>query len=388
MSTDKYIYADNAATTRLCDEALNAMLPFFTEKYGNPSSVYSFSAAAKTAVEGAREVIAGTIGAAAGEIIFTSGGTESDNHAIVGAAYANASKGKHIISTAIEHHAVLHTLKRLEKEGFEVTYLPVDSRGTVELGALYAAARPDTVLISVMAANNEIGTIQPLEKIGEFARERKILFHTDAVQAAGHIPLDVSAMNIDLLSLSAHKFNGPKGAGALYIRRGARVSNLVEGGGQERGRRSGTENVPGIVGMAAALKIAAENMESEAKRLSALRDVLTAGILKIPYTRQTGHPENRLPGICSMVIEYIEGESIILSLDLEGIAASTGSACSTGSLDPSHVLTAIGLSHETAHGSLRLSLGRYSTRDDVDTILEKLPSIVERLRKMSPVWPG
>lgn len=388
MEKKKYIYADNAATTRLSEEALEAMQPYFTEKYGNPSSIYSFSTHSRKAISQARESVAGVLGAKPEEIIFTSGGTEADNHAIIGAAYANISKGKHIISSAIEHHAVLHALKRLEKEGFEVTYLPVDKYGTVELEALYAAARKDTTLITIMAANNEIGTVQPFSQIGAFARERKILFHTDAVQAAGHIPIDVNGMNIDMLSVSAHKFNGPKGVGALYVKRGIRVLNLLEGGGQERGRRSGTENVPGIVGMAAALSHAAANMENEAKRLSALRGRLTEGILKIPYTRQTGHPENRLPGICSVVIEYIEGESIVLHLDLEGIAASTGSACSTGSLDPSHVLIAIGLPHEVAHGSLRLSLGRYNTEEDVDIILEKLPQIVEKLRKMSPVWPG
>ncbi|MBQ4048731.1 MAG: cysteine desulfurase NifS [Clostridia bacterium] len=386
MDKNGYVYADNAATTRVCDEAVAAMMPYFGELYGNPSSIYSFASAPREALANARATIAKIINAEPDEIIFTSGGTESDNHAILGAAYENAARGKHIITTQIEHHAVLHTAKRLEKEGFTVTYLPVDSEGRVDPAALEAAITPETTLVTVMAANNEVGTIEPIAEIGKICRERKILFHTDAVQAVGHIEIDVKAMNIDMLSASAHKFNGPRGVGFLYIRRGSKVRRLIEGGGQERNRRSGTENIAGIVGMATALSYAHEHMAEEAARLSALRDQLMGEILKIPATTATGSLTHRLPGIVSVTVEGIEGESMVLLLDLNKIAASTGSACSTGSLDPSHVLIALGMKHEVAHGSLRLSLGRYSTEEDVEKIASTLPGIVERLRMMSPVW--
>ena len=386
MDKNGYVYADNAATTRVCDEAVAAMMPYFGELYGNPSSIYSFASAPREALANARATIAKIINAEPDEIIFTSGGTESDNHAILGAAYENAARGKHIITTQIEHHAVLHTAKRLEKEGFTVTYLPVDSEGRVDPAALEAAITPETTLVTVMAANNEVGTIEPIAEIGKICRERKILFHTDAVQAVGHIEIDVKAMNIDMLSASAHKFNGPRGVGFLYIRRGSKVRRLIEGGGQERNRRSGTENIAGIVGMATALSYAHEHMAEEAARLSALRDQLMGEILKIPATTATGSLTHRLPGIVSVTVEGIEGESMVLLLDLNKIAASTGSACSTGSLDPSHVLIALGMKHEVAHGSLHLSLGRYSTEEDVEKIASTLPGIVERLRMMSPVW--
>lgn len=386
MDKNGYVYADNAATTRVCDEAVAAMMPYFGEFFGNPSSIYSFASAPREALANARATIAKIINAEPDEIIFTSGGTESDNHAIFGAAYENAARGKHIITTQIEHHAVLHTAKRLEKEGFTVTYLPVDSEGRVDPAALEAAITPETTLVTVMAANNEVGTIEPIAEIGKICRERKILFHTDAVQAVGHIEIDVKAMNIDMLSASAHKFNGPRGVGFLYVRRGSKVRRLIEGGGQERNRRSGTENIAGIVGMATALSYAHEHMAEEAARLSALRDKLMGEILKIPATTATGSLTHRLPGIVSVTVEGIEGESMVLLLDLNKIAASTGSACSTGSLDPSHVLIALGMKHEVAHGSLRLSLGRYSTEEDVEKIASTLPGIVERLRMMSPVW--
>lgn len=388
MDQNGYVYADNAATTRVCEEALEAMKPYFSEFYGNPSSIYSFANKPREALAAARAAIAGIINAEPDEIVFTSGGTESDNFAILGAAYENAARGRHVITTQIEHHAVLHTAKRLEKEGFQVTYLPVDGEGLVAPAALEAALTDETTLVSVMAANNEIGTIEPLAALGEICRARKILFHTDAVQAVGHIPIDVRAMNVDLLSASAHKFNGPRGIGFLYLRRGSKVRRLVEGGGQERGRRSGTENVAGAVGMAAALSSAAARMDEESARLTALRDRLLENILKIPKTAVTGSRTNRLPGLASVTVEGIEGESMVLLLDLQGIAASTGSACSTGSLDPSHVLMALGLKHETAHGSLRLSLGRYSDEADVEKISAVLPDIVARLRAMSPVWNG
>ena len=382
----QYIYADNAATTRMSETAVQAMLPWLTENYGNASSLYSFSAAPQKALAEAREKVAAAIGAETGEIYFTSGGTESDNWALRGTAYANIKKGRHLISTKIEHHAILETLEQLEREGFEVTLLPVDRYGRVNPEDLRAALRPDTTLVSVMAANNEVGTIQPIAEIGAICHAAGVVFHTDAVQAVGHIPLDVNAMQIDLLSASAHKFNGPKGCGFLYLRRGTRVQNLIQGGGQEKRRRSGTENIGGICAMAAALTEATAHLQEESKRLSALRDRLIAGVTALPETMLTGHPTERLPGIASFSIKFIEGESIILSLDLAGIAASSGSACSTASLDPSHVLVAMGLTHEEAHGSLRLSLGRYNTEEDVDRILAELPPIVERLRNMSPVW--
>lgn len=384
----KTVYADNAATTRVSDTALNAMLPCYTQDYGNPSGFYGISRKAKELLEGARFDIAQCIGATPDEIYFTAGGSESDNWALKGVAeMLKDKKGKHIITTKIEHHAILYTAEYLEKQGFEVTYLNVDSKGMISLDELKNSIREDTILISVMAANNEIGTIQPIAEIGKIAREKGVLFHTDAVQAVGHIPIDVNQMNIDLLSLASHKFNGPKGAGALYIKKGIRLPALIIGGGQEKKRRGGTENVPGYVGMAAALKEAIAQMDSEAQRLSALRDRLIKGVLDaIPYSFLTGHETQRLPGTASFIFECIEGESLVLMLDFNGICASSGSACSSGSLDPSHVLLSIGLIHEQAHGSLRLSLGKYNTEEDVDYILEKLPEIVEKLRSMSPLW--
>ena len=385
----RFVYADHAATTAVSDTALNAMLPHFTRAYGNPSSLYRFAQEAKTDLEQARADIAACLNARPEEIFFTSGGTEADNWALRGAAEWMALKGKptgHIITTAIEHHAVLHTAQYLEKRGYAVTYLPVDENGRVDPAAVEAAIRPDTLLISVMAANNEIGTVEPIGEIGRVARAHGILFHTDAVQAVGHIPVDVEAWNVDLLSLSAHKFQGPKGVGALYVRRPLRLPPLLHGGGQEKGRRSGTENVPGVIGMAAALKEAVDRLEAEGARLSALRDRLISGLTRLPYTRLTGDPENRLPGTASFVFEGVEGEALLLHLDARGICASSGSACSSASLDPSHVLLAIGLPHAIAHGSLRLSLGAENTGEDVDYILETVPRVVEYLRNMSPVW--
>lgn len=382
----KYIYADNAATTRLSDGALKAMLPYMTEEYGNPSSIYSFAARAAEALQDARKRVAEVFCADEKEIFFTSGGTESDNWAIRGAAYANIKKGRHIISSKIEHHAVLMLLEQLKKEGFDITLLDVDAQGLVSVDQLKESIRPDTILVSIMTANNEVGTIQPIAEIGAICQEKGICFHTDAVQAVGHIPLDVNKMHIDMMSASAHKFNGPKGVGMLYIRKGVHLQNLVEGGGQERGKRSGTQNVAGAVGLAQALTEAAEHMDAETARLQKMRDRLIKGVLALPETALTGDPVHRLPGLSSFTIKYIEGESIVLSLDLSGVAASSGSACSTASLDPSHVLMAMGLTHEEAHGSLRLSLGRYNTEEDVDHILAVLPGIVEKLRAMSPLW--
>ena len=381
-----YVYADNAATTPMSEAAVKAMLPWLTEEFGNPSSMYSLAAKPQTALATAREAVAAVIGADPAEIFFTSGGTESDNWALRGAAYGAEKKGRHIITSAIEHHAVLEPLEQLEREGFELTVLKPDAFGRIDPESVRAAIRPDTCLCSVMTANNEVGTIQPIAEIGAICHEFGVTFHTDAVQAMGHIPVDVEDMQVDLLSASAHKFNGPKGVGFLYVRRGTRLKNLIHGGGQEKRRRSGTENVGGIMAMATALTEAVSNMREEYIRLSAMRDRLIAGVLQMPETVLTGHPTERLPGIASFSIRYIEGESIILSLDIAGIAASSGSACSTASLDPSHVLTSMGLSHEEAHGSLRLSLGRYNTEEDVDRILEALPPIVEKLRAMSPVW--
>ena len=381
-----YVYADNAATTPMSEAAVKAMLPWLTEEFGNPSSMYSLAAKPQTALATAREAVAAVIGADPAEIFFTSGGTESDNWALRGAAYGAEKKGRHIITSAIEHHAVLEPREQLEREGFELTVLKPDAFGRIDPEAVRAAIRPDTCLCSIMTANNEVGTIQPIAEIGAICREFGVTFHTDAVQAMGHIPVDVEDMQVDLLSASAHKFNGPKGVGFLYVRRGTRLKNLIHGGGQEKRRRSGTENVGGIMAMATALTEAVANMREEYIRLSAMRDRLIAGVLQMPETVLTGHPTERLPGIASFSIRYIEGESIILSLDIAGIAASSGSACSTASLDPSHVLTSMGLSHEEAHGSLRLSLGRYNTEEDVDRILQALPPIVEKLRAMSPVW--
>ena len=383
------IYADHAATAALSHTALRAMEPYFTQKYGNPSSLYGFGQQAKADLEKARADLAACLNARPEEIYFTSGGTEADNWALKGAVELMALKGKktgHIITSAIEHHAVLHTAQYLEKQGYSVTYLPVDGHGRVDPAAVEAAIRPDTLLISIMAANNEIGTIQPVAEIGAVARAHKILFHTDAVQAVGHIPVDVQAWNANLLSLSGHKFGGPRGMGALYVKKPLRLPPLIHGGGQEKGRRSGTENVAGAVGMAAALKEAVERLPEESARLSALRDRLIAGLAALPYTRLTGHPVHRLPGIASFVFEGVEGEALLLHLDAKGICASSGSACSSASLDPSHVLLAIGLPHAIAHGSLRLSLGPDNTEADVDAILKAVPQVVEYLRAMSPVW--
>ena len=385
----RFIYADHAATTALSDAALNAMLPHFQKAYGNPSSLYRFAQEGKTDLERARAEVAACLNAKPEEIYFTSGGTEADNWALRGAAELAALKGKktgHIITSAIEHHAILHTAQYLEKQGYEVTLLPVDEFGLVDPEAVRAAIRPDTILISIMAANNEIGTIQPIAQIGKIAREAKVLFHTDAVQAVGHIPVDVEEWQVDLLSLSGHKFGGPKGIGALYMKKPLRLPALIQGGGQEKGRRSGTENVPGAVGMAAALKEAVAHMEEENARLTALRDKLAAAFSQIPYSRLTGHPTQRLPGTASFVFEGVEGEALLLHLDAKGICASSGSACSSASLDPSHVLLAIGLPHAIAHGSLRLSLGAENTEEDVDYILETVPQVVRYLREMSPVW--
>ena len=385
----RFIYADHAATTALSDTAVKAMAPYFQQQYGNPSSLYRFAQEAKSHLEQARAEIAACLGARPEEIYFTSGGTEADNWALKGAVELMALKGKktgHIITSAIEHHAVLHTAQYLEKQGYSVTYLPVDGHGRVDPAAVEAAIRPDTLLISIMAANNEIGTIQPVAEIGAVARAHKVLFHTDAVQAVGHIPVDVQAWNADLLSLSGHKFGGPRGMGALYMRKPLRLPPLIHGGGQEKGRRSGTENVAGAVGMAAALKEAVARLPEESARLSALRDRLIAGLAALPYTRLTGHPVHRLPGIASFVFEGVEGEALLLHLDAKGICASSGSACSSASLDPSHVLLAIGLPHAIAHGSLRLSLGPDNTEADVDAILKAVPQVVEYLRAMSPVW--
>ena len=387
--SEKFVYADHAATTAVTDTALAAMLPHFTRDYGNPSSLYRFAQEGKTHLEEARAQVAACLNAKPEEVYFTSGGTEADNWALRGVAELMALKGKktgHIITTAIEHHAILHTAQWLEKQGYEVTYLPVDGDGLVDPANLEQAIRPDTILISVMAANNEIGTIQPIAEIGAIARAHKVLFHTDAVQAVGHIPVDVEAWNVDLLSLSGHKFGGPKGIGALYMKKPLRLPALIQGGGQEKGRRSGTENVPGAVGMAAALKEAVDHLAQESARLSALRDKLIAGLSVLPYTRLTGHPVKRLPGTASFVFEGVEGEALLLHLDAKGICASSGSACSSASLDPSHVLLSIGLPHAIAHGSLRLSLGAENTEEDVDYILKEVPAVVAYLREMSPVW--
>lgn len=382
----KTVYADNAATTFLSRHALDAMMPYLTDQPGNPSTIYSYGRTAKRALEEARGKVAAAIGAKPAEIYFTAGGTEADNWAIKSVVELKKAKGKHIISTAIEHHAVQHTLEYLEKQGYEVTYLPVDSTGNISLDDLRKAIREDTILITVMMANNEIGTILPVTEIGKIARDAGILFHTDAVQAIGHIPVNVAEMNIDLLSLSGHKFKGPKGTGALYVKKGIRLPILLHGGGQERGVRSGTENVPGLVGLAAALEDSVAHLNDSMKRVAAMRDKLIDGLLTIPYTRLTGAPQNRLPGIASFVFECVEGESMVLLLDQNGICASSGSACSSGSLDPSHVLMAIGLLHEVAHGSLRLSLNEDNTDEDIDIILEKVPKIISRLRDMSPLW--
>lgn len=382
----KKVYADNAATTRLCKTALDAMLPYLTNEYGNPSALHTLGRYAKKAVEDARETTARSIGARPEELYFTSGGTEADNWAIQGAAELGKNTGRHILTTRIEHHAVLHPLSRLEKQGFEVTYLDVDPLGQIVLHDLEKAIRDDTVLITVMAANNEIGTILPIAEIGHLAKEKGILFHTDAVQAIGHIPIDVEAMGIDLLSLAGHKFGGPKGVGALYIRHGIRLPSYILGGGQERDLRSGTENVAGIVGLAAALETSVTNMRINTDKVSLLRNRLIEGLLEIPGSRLTGDPVRRLPGNASFIFEGAEGESMIMMLDLNGICASSGSACSSNSHESSHVLRAIGIPQPLAHSSLRLSLNEDNTIEDIDTILEKLPLILTRLRAISPVW--
>jgi cysteine desulfurase NifS len=381
------IYMDNAATTAICPEALSAMLPCFGEHFGNASSIHSTGRDARKILEEARRTVADCLGAKPQEIYFTSGGSESDNWAIKGAAFGNRKKGNHIITTQIEHHAVLHTCAWLEKQGFEVTYLPVDEYGLVNPADVEAAITDKTILISVMAANNEIGTIEPIAEIGKIAGAHKVLFHCDAVQAVGAIPVNVDDWHVDMLSLSGHKFHGPKGVGALYIRTGSKVDQFMHGGAQERGRRATTENVAGIVGVAAALQKAVNNMEENGMRLIAMRDRLIHGILEaIPYSRLNGHPLRRLPGNVNVSIQYIEGEALLLRLDLAGIAGSSGSACTSGSLDPSHVLLAIGLPHEIAHGSLRLSLTDTNTEAEVDEVLRVLPDIVSKLRAMSPMY--
>lgn len=378
---------DHAATTYTSKEVLDEMLPFFCDIYGNPSSVHQFGREVKKHVDIARERVSKAIGAQPEEIYFTAGGSEADNWAIKGIAYANRKKGNHIITTKIEHHAVLHTCEYLESEGFEVTYLDVDKYGMVSVEDVKKAIKDNTILISIMYANNEIGTIQKVAEIGKLAREKGIYFHTDAVQAVGSVDIDVVSQNIDLLSLSAHKFYGPKGIGALYIKKGVKITNFIHGGGQERKKRAGTENVAGIVGLGKAIELACQNLDEQNKKTIALRDKLINGIMeKIPHTILTGHKENRLPGNASFCFEYIEGEALLLSLDMKGIAGSSGSACTSGSLDPSHVLMAIGLPHEIAHGSLRLSLGKINTEDDIDYVLETLPQIVQRLRDMSPLY--
>ncbi len=383
---NKMIYADNAATTALSKTAFEAMLPYLTTEYGNPSSVYSFGHNAKRAIQKAREKVASSIGALPEEIYFTGGGTEADNWAIKSAAKLKQNAGKHIISSAIEHHAVLHTLDSLKEQGYEITCMGVDKYGQISLQELCSAIRKDTVLISIMAANNEIGTILPTAQIGAIASEHGIAFHTDAVQAVGHIPINVRAMNVDMLSLAGHKFRGPKGIGALYVKKGLDLPAIIHGGGQERNLRSGTENVAGIVGLGAALEEASSNMKENMRKVSALRDRLISGVMKIPCVKLTGDPANRLPGIASFAIEGVEGESMVMMLDQNGICASSGSACSSGSQEASHVLLATDLPSQLAHSSLRFSLNEDNSEKDVDYILEKLPVIIFRLRELSPVW--
>ncbi|MBQ7726030.1 MAG: cysteine desulfurase NifS [Clostridia bacterium] len=383
----KTVYADHAATTKLSETALAAMMPFLKEEYGHPSSLYRLGQQAEEALFDARQTVAQALGGDPREITFTSGGSEADNQAILTAAYLGEKAGKkHLISSVFEHHAVLHTLKKLEKQGFEITLLPVHEDGFVRPEELRNALREDTALVTVMFANNEIGTIQPVAEIGAICREKGVLFHTDAVQAAGHVPIDVVAQNIDMLSLSAHKFHGPKGVGALYARRGIPLYTLIEGGAQERGKRAGTQNTAGIVGMAAALKEACDEMNVISRRVAALRDRVAEGLSRIPHAKINGDPSRGLPGTVNLCFEGIEGESLLLLLDDRGICASSGSACTSGSLDPSHVLLALGLPHEVAHGSLRISLGRENTEEDVEHILEQVPQVVTYLRSMSPVW--
>ena len=384
---NKVIYLDNAATTKVAGEVVEAMLPYFTENYGNPSSVYSFASKNKEAITMQREIIADALGAKANEIYFTAGGSESDNWALKASAEAYKEKGNHIITTKIEHHAILHTAEYLEKNGFEVTYLDVDENGMVRLEDLKAAIRPTTILISVMFANNEIGTIEPIKEIGAIAKEHGILFHTDAVQAFGQVAINVDECNIDMLSASGHKLNGPKGIGFLYIRKGVKIRSFVHGGGQERKRRAGTENVPGIVGIGTATARAIRTMEERTKKEAELRDYLIRRILEeVPYTKLNGHQEKRLPNNANFSFRFIEGESLLIMLDMKGICASSGSACTSGSLDPSHVLLAIGLPHEIAHGSLRLTLSEETTKEEIDYVVESIKEIVTKLRNMSPLY--
>lgn len=382
-----FVYLDNAATTATKPEVVEAMLPYFTENFGNPSSVYDFAAKNKKAVNDSRKIIADALHADMQDIYFTAGGTEADNWALIATAEAYADKGKHIITSKIEHHAILHTCDYLEKRGFEITYIDVDENGILRLDRLKEAIRPDTILISVMFANNEIGSLQPVKEIGTLARERGILFHTDAVQAFGQIPVDVDEMKIDMLSASAHKLHGPKGIGFLYIRKGLKLRSFIHGGGQERKRRAGTENVPGIVGFGAAVSSAVSSMEERMESETQVRDYLIEKIEQnIPYCRLNGHRTKRLPNNVNVSFQFIEGESLLIMLDMEGICASSGSACTSGSLDPSHVLLAIGLPHEIAHGSLRMTLSEETTKEDVDFVIDKLTGIVEKLRSMSPLY--
>ena len=383
----KNVYMDYSATTYVKPEVLEEMMPYFTEKFGNPSSFYGISRETKRAIDTAREKVAKGLNCLPDEVYFTGGGSEADNWAIKGIASAHKNKGNHIITTKIEHHAVLHTCQYLEKNGFEVTYLDVDSEGFINLDDLKNAITDKTILVSIMFANNEIGTIQPVKEIGEICKEKKVFFHTDAVQAVGNVPIDVKEMNIDMLSLAGHKIYGPKGIGVLYIKKGIKIDNLIHGGAQEKNRRAGTENIAGIVGLGKAMELATCNIEEHMEKMTALRDRLIDGLLKIPYTNLNGpRGEKRLPGNVNVRFRFIEGESILLSLDFKGVCASSGSACTSGSLDPSHVLLAIGLPHELAHGSLRLTLGAGSTEEDVDYVLEVTPPIIERLRNMSPLW--
>lgn len=386
---EKSIYFDHAATTFVKDEVLQEMLPYFTENFGNASTVYQLGQKSRAALDNARAKVADILGCKANEIFFTGCGSEADNWAIKGAAHALRSKGNHIITSAIEHHAVLHTCKALEKEGFEVTYLPVDEYGLVSPDDVRAAIKDSTILITIMYANNEIGTIEPIEEIAKIAKEHHVLMHTDAVQAVGAVPIDLSKLGVDMLSLSAHKFNGPKGVGALYIRNGVRIQNFIDGGAQERGKRAGTENLPGIIGLAKALELATANLSEKTDKITKLRDYIIDNIEeKIPYCRLNGHRTKRLPANVNFSFKYIEGESMLLWLDINGIAASSGSACTSGSLDPSHVLLAIGLDHATAHGSLRVSLGEENTYEEADFLIKTLTETVEKLRKMSPLFEG
>ena len=383
------VYLDNAATTMVRQEVVDAMIPAFTTYYGNPSSLHEFARDAEQLLDNARKDVAAVIGAKPDEIVFTGGGSESDNMALRGAVAANKKKGKHVITSAVEHHAVLYTRQAMEREGLiDLTILPVDEYALVSVESLQNALRDDTVLVSIMFANNEVGSINPIAELGKVCCDKGVLFHTDAVQATGHVPIDVTKMNIDLLSISAHKFHGPKGVGVLYIRKGVRIPSLIIGGGQEKKRRAGTENVPGIVGLATALKLANEHMAENAVKVGALRDKLLKGIAeRIPDVKLNGHPTLRLPNNVNYSIRYIEGESILLMLDINGIAASSGSACTSGSLDPSHVLLAMGLPHEIAHGSLRMTLSEFTTEEEIDYVLDLLPQIIQRLRDMSPLYP-